>query len=306
MTYVIGEVDATPKPDVSFPPARRRVLLHDHAGTGFPAWVPLMNGGAPAGVVSFNGQGLELISPDVSTAATNGQMFGASALCRLTRPAGWNKVYVEWEWYFRILRSAASVFNFSKGPQFGIDTADWGTAGSQPANGARTLAMTRCTIFDEDVTTYFGGKWQITHGDAASPSYVDITDLSGNVASPTTSGYQNLAVAMNYGKWVRQYTEQVFDLTGGGVSGATSAVLEGLRHNGVGFGSLAVGTTGYDSSISTNSRANELKTVALLPAQSTDGGFQGGLNLYAQIDNRSNQLSKATLVIARCRAVAFS
>jgi hypothetical protein len=112
-------------------------------------------------------------------------------------------------------------------------------------------------------------------------------------------------VGMNYGKWVRQYTEQVFDLTGGGVSGATSAVLEGLRHNGVGFGSLAVGPTGYDPSILTNPRANELKTTALLPAQSTDAGFQGGLNIYAQIDNRSNQLSKAKLVISRVRVVAF-
>lgn len=306
MPYIVGEVDATPKPDRAFPPARRQVLLHDHAGTGFPSWVALMNGGAPAGVVSFNGQGLELISPDVATDTPNGQMFGCSALNRMTRPAGWTKVYIEWEWYARVLRSASSVFNFSKGFEFGIDTADWGTAGAQPANGNRTLAMARCTLFDESNTTYYGGKWQITTGDAASPTMTNITDLSGNLASPTVSGYQNLAVAMNYGKWVRQYTEQIFDLTGGGVVGATSGVLEGLRHNGIGFGSLAIGTTGYDPVLATNSRANELKTVALLPAQSLDAGFQGGLNIYCQIDNRSTQVSKAKLVIARVRAVAFS
>ncbi len=306
MPFVVGEVDATVKPDRTFPPARRQVLLHDHAGTGFPSWVPLMNGGAPNGVVSFNGQGLELISPDVSTASPNGQMFGASALHRLTRPAGWDKVYIEWEWYLRVFRSVASVFNYVKGPEFGIDTADWGTAGAQPVDANRSLAMARCCIFDENDTTYYGGKWQFTTGNAASPTYTDITDLSSQKASPTVSGYENLGVAMNYGKWVRQYTEQVFDLTGGGVSGATSAVLEGLRHNGVGFGSLAVGETGYDPSVSTNSRANELKKVALVPAQATDAGFQGGLNIYAQIDNRSNQLSKAKLVIARCRVVAFS
>ncbi len=303
MPVVFGEVDATPKPDRSFPPARRQVVLHDHAGTGFPSWVALMNGGAPHGVVSFNGHGLELVSPDVSTAAPNGQMFGAAALCRMSRPAAWSKIYLEWEWYARVFRSAASVFSYSKGFEFGIDTADYGPAGAQPAGANRTLAMARCTIFDESAGAYFGGKWQVTHGDAASPSYVNITDLSGNLASPTVT--PGLVVAQNYGKWVRQYTEQVFDLSGGGVAGATSAVLEGLRHNGTGYGSLA-GTTGYDPDLSTNSRANELKTPALLPAQSTDAGFQGGLNLYCQIDNRSNQPSKAKLVIARMRAVVFA
>lgn len=304
MPFIIGEVDATQKPDLSFPPKRRQVLIHDHAGTGFPAWAQLMNAGAPHGVVSFNGQGLELISPDVSTAAPNGQMFGAAALCRLTRPAGFDKLYVEWEWAYRVFRSATSVFTYTKGPQFGIDTADWGTAGAQPANGNRSLAMTRCTIYDE-AGTYYGGKWQIQTGDATAPSWTDLEDNSGNLLAPTVSGYQNLAVGLNYGKWVRQYTEQVFDLTGGGVSGATSAVLEGLRHNGVGFGSLASGETGYDPSTGTNARANELKQVDFIPAQSVDAGFQGGLNLYCQIDNRSNQLSKAKLCVTRVRAVAF-
>lgn len=293
-------------PDSSFPPQRRRVLLHDHAGTGFPSWVPLMNGGQATGPIHFNGQGLELVSPDVAGNTPNGQAFGASALNRLTRHAAFTKLYIEWEWSFRIFRSVTSVFNYSKGPEFGIDTADFGAASTtQPANGNRTLAMTRCTMFDESATKYFGGKWQITHGDAASPSYVDITDADGNVASPTVNGYEGLAVGMNYGKWLRQYTEQVFDLTGGGVSGATSAVLEGLRHNGIGFGSLANGAEGYDADVSTNTRANELKTTSLLPAQSTDGGFQGGLNIYCQIDNRSNQLSKAKLLIHRVRVVAF-
>jgi hypothetical protein len=50
-------------------------------------------------------------------------------------------------------------------------------------------------------------------------------------------------------------------------------VLEGLRHNGVGFGSLANVPTGYDPVVATNARANALKTTTLKPAQSTDGGF---------------------------------
>ena len=73
----------------------------------------------------------------------------------------------------------------------------------------------------------------------------------------------------------------------------------------VGFGSLASGETGYDPSTGTNARANELKQVDFIPAQSVDAGFQGGLNLYCQIDNRSSQLSKAKLCVTRVRAVAF-
>lgn len=300
-----------PRIDTHFPPSRRQLLLHDHAGTGFPSWVPLMNGGAPAGVVSFNGHGLELISPDVMTNSPNGQMFGASALNRLSRPmgvgqGGFSKIYVEWEWYARIFRTASAVFNYSKGFEFGIDTADHGSpSATQPALGNRTLAMARCCIFDESGPAYHGGKWQMCTGDAASPGWTNITDKDGKVASPVTPGYERLAVGMNYGKWIRQYTEQVFDLTGGGVTGATSAILEGLRHNGVGFGSLANGPVGYDPKIATNPRANELKTPGLVPAKATDAGFQGGLNIYCQIDNRSNQLSKAKLVIARVRVVAF-
>lgn len=319
MPFVFGEVDATAKPDLSFPPKRRQVLLHDHAGTGFPSWVPLVNGGAPAGVVSFNGHGLELISPDVATGTPNGQMFGASALNRLTRPAGvgraggFNRVYLEFEWYARIFRSASNVFQASKGFEFGIDTADWGvynaggggTGGLEPVVGNRTLAMVRCCMFDESNTTYYGGKWQITNGAAGSPSFIDLTDNSGNLVSPTVSGYEPLQVGMNYGKWVRQYTEIVFDLTGGGVSGATSAVLEGLRHNGVGFGSLSQGPTGYTTPTGAIPRTQEFLKPGFVPAQSTDAGFQGGMNVYAQIDNRSTQQSKAKLVIARSRVVAF-
>ena len=308
----------TLRPDKGFPPARRQVLLHDHAGTGFPSWVPLLNGSLPAGIVSFDGDGLRLVAPDVSTGTPNGQMIGASALSRLTRPpgvgvtGGFNKVYVEWEWYLRVFKSNNNFYTFTKGPEFGIDTADYGTynagggatGGLEPVAANRTLAMCRCAIYDESAAAYYGGKWQITHGSASAPSYVDLTDKDSNLLSPTVSGYEALQVGMNQGKWMRQHTEQVFDLTGGGASGATSAVLEGLRHNGVGFGSLH-GPTGYDPSIATNAHANELKSTSFIPAQSTDVNFQGGMNLYCQLDNRSTQTSKATLLVSRVRAVAF-
>lgn len=315
----VKNVGAVLEPDGNFPPARRQVLLHDHAGTGFPSWVPLMNGSLPNGVVGFNGQGLELVSPDIATNAPNGQMVGCSALNRLARPAGvgnpkgLSRIYMEWEWYARIFRAGGSVFSFTKGFEFGIDTADYGVAGSggggsgglEPVLANRTLAMVRCAIFDEGNVTYYGGKWQITHGAAGAPSYIDLTDSAGNLLSPTVPGYEALQVGINQGKWLRQYTELVFDLSGGGVAGATSAVLEGLRHNGVGFGSLAAGPTGYSRDADVNARAGELLKPGFVPAQSADANFQGGLNVYAQIDNRSTQLSKAKLVIARCRVVAF-
>jgi hypothetical protein len=204
------------------------------------------------------------------------------------------------------------VFSFTKGFEFGLDTADWGvynaggtgSGGLEPVAANRTLAMVRCCIFDESNTTYYGGKWQITHGAAGSPSYVDLADNSGNLLSPTVQGYEPLQVGINQGKWIRQYTELVFDLSGGGVSGATSAVLEGLRHNGIGFGSLSGGATGYTTPTGSG-RNSELLKAGFVPAQSTDVNFQGGLNVYVQIDNRSTQQSKAKLVVARCRVVAF-
>lgn len=317
-SYVFGDVNATSRPDKGFPPARHQVLANDDQRSGFAEWVPLLNGSLAAGIVSFNGQGMELISPDVSGNTPAGQMFGASALRRLQRPAGvgaasgFSKVYLRWEWYYRVFRSNNNVFTFTKGPEFGIDTADYGVyngggtgvGGLEPVAANRTLAMCRCAIYDESATTYYGGKWQITHGAAGAPSYVDLKDSSGNIISPTIQGYEGLQVGMNQGKWIKQITEQVFDLTGGGVSGATSAVLEGLRHNGVGFGSLSGGAVGYTTPTGSG-RTNELLSTSFIPAQSTDVNFQGGLNLYTQIDNRSSQLSKATLLVTRCRAVAF-
>jgi hypothetical protein len=300
----------TLRPDKGFPPARNQVLANDDQRSGFAEWVPLLNGSSAGGVCSFNGQGLELISPDVSTGSPAGQIIGSSALRRLTRPTGFTHVYLRWEWYYRVFRSNSNYFTFTKGPEFGIDTADWGTynagggaaGGLEPVAANRTLAMCRCAIYDE-AGTYYGGKWQITHGSASAPSYVDLKDNSGNIIAPTISGYEPLQVGMNQGKWIRQITEQVFDLTGGGVSGATTAVLEGLRHNGIGFGSLSGGATGYTTP--TTGRTSELLNASYVPAQSTDVNFQGGMNLYAQIDNRSNQPSKATLLVAKCRAVAF-
>lgn len=388
-----GDVNATQKPDLSFPPAREQILLHDHAGTGFPSWEVLGNGGAAAGVVYFDGQGLRIISPDVSTGSPGGQSFGASALNRFTRPSGvtrggFSRVYMQFDWKLRPYRSSAGVYSFTKGIELGIDTADYGTAGTPgggagglaPVSANRTLAMVRFCMFDEGNTTYYGGKFQMTAGSASAPSYIDLKDSSGNLISPTTAGYEELAGGMNYGKWLRQRTELVFDLTpqtipgsavalsvtngsktatytgtqvpiyGGAVVGtsvapgtfvdsvntgtntvtlsqnasATSttmagasfssakviARLEGLRHNGLGFGSFAVGPTGYSRS---GPRWDELllqQNVPTaggisMPALSQDMGFGGGMNMYAQIDNRSTQPSKATLIVTRARLGVF-
>lgn len=380
----------------NFPPAREQLLLHDHAGTGFPSWEVLGNGGAAAGVVYFDGQGLRLISPDVATGTPNGQSFGASALNRFVRPAGvtrggFSRVYMLVDWKLRVYRSANQVYTYTKGPEFGIDTSDWGTAanggsgpgGLGPTPGNRTLCMARCSIYDE-VGTYFGGKWQITAGQAGSPNYLDLKDSQNQLVSPTVGGYEELQVGMNYQKWLRQRTELVFDLTpvpiagapvvltvtsgsktasysgtqapvlggpvvgtsvasgtfveaanpgahtvtlsqnatgttstqaGASFSGAVvTARLEGLRHNGVGFGSLAVGPTGYSRDLTANPRAGELLAQQgtagaggqVTPALSQDVGFPGGMNAYLQVDNRSNQLSKSTLLATRVRVGVFS
>jgi hypothetical protein len=391
MPLIFGEVDATEKPDLGFRPSRDQVLLHDHAGTGFPSWVGLLGGGATAhGSVAFANGGLELISPDVGTGSPNGQVAGCSALHRLTRPANASRVYIQAEWTGRVFRTASSVFQACVGFEFGLDTADWGaaavggigTGGLEPTPGNRTLAMVRCTMFDEGNTIYYGGKWQIGVGSASQAHWQDLLDGAGNPISPAIAGYEQLLVGMNYGKTMRQYTELVVLLTpqtvspaGGPItltttnsstsatytgavdpliggyalgtsltkdtfitavntgtktvtlsvaasaSTATSAGaayqgvtvvgrIEGLRHNGLGFGSL-YGATGYSNDPAVNTHTNDLLNQQgsnggyASPACSRDAGFQGGMNAYVQIDNRSNQASKSKMTISRYRAVAF-
>jgi hypothetical protein len=92
------------------------------------------------------------------------------------------------------------------------------------------------------------------------------------------------------------------------------AAVEGLRHNGVGFGSLSGGARGYTVPVN-GQRSGELLTQMgvqtvggqpqCVPACSVDSGFQGGMNIYTQIDNRSNQPSKAKLVVPRVRVLSF-
>lgn len=303
MNYVFGEVASTPRTDTSFPPSRRQVLLHDHAGTGFPTWVPLMDGSTPRGLCSFDGTALIITSGHEHYGGTNAQYYNPLVTSRLTRPGGFNKLYVEWEWSARVYvyYTAGAKWTGVKGWSLGIDTSD-GVAGAQPADSNRTLAFPRCVNYDEGTATLHSGAWQLTTGDAAAPGFTYLTNAAGQTISPVTAGMGALAVGLNYGKVLRQYTEQVFDLSGGGVAGATTAVLEGLRHNGKGFGSLLDGV-GYDPNIATNPEADSLK--ATVPAQCLDGQFQNGLNLMAQIDNRSTTDSKNTLCIYRVRAVAF-
>lgn len=396
MGFIFGEVDSTAKPDKSFPPASADVLLDDHPGSGFPTWVPLLGGGlTSAGSVSFDGTGLQLISPDVGTNTPDGQAAGCSVLSRDTRPPVAQRIYIRTIWQARAFHVASSVFQASVGYEFGLDTSDWGdatvggigTGGLEPTPGNRTLAMVRCTQFDEGNTTYYGGKWQINVGSADQARWRDLLDYSGAKISPTTPGYERLLVGQNYAKTLRQYTELVVLLTpqvltpvtsggvtltvtsastafsytgsedpvlGGWVKGTSvgkdvyitgvntgaktgtlsvaasaststqagaayvgttiTARIEGLRHNGVGFGSLA-GASGYDRNTGTNSRANELLnqqglymdsgTPCASPACTRDVGFQGGMNHYVQVDNRSTQVSKQTMWINRYRAVAF-
>lgn len=397
MSYVVGEVNSTSKPDKSFPPASADVLLDDHPGSGFPTWVPLLGGGlTSAGSVCFDGSGLQLISPDVSTGTPDGQAAGCSVLSRDVRPPAAQRVYIRAIWQARSFHVASSVFQSSVGYEFGLDTSDWGdatvggigTGGLAPTPGNRTLAMIRCTQFDEGETKYYGGKWQINVGSADQARWRDLLDYNGNKIAPSTPGYERLLVGQNYAKTLRQYTEivmlltpqQITPVTSGGVTltvtsastafsytgtdnpilggwvrgtsvgkdvfitgvntgaktgtlsvaasaststqagaayvGATiTGRIEGLRHNGLGFGSLAGGATGYDRDTATNPRANELLnrqglyddagTPCAAPACSRDVGFQGGMNHYVQIDNRSTQASKQTMWINRYKAVAF-
>jgi hypothetical protein len=275
--------------DLSFPPENSRLILHDNQATGFRSWVPLHDGNQPRGMGGFDGSALVLMTEDRPAWGDNAAVFHTSAwLSRLTVPAGATRIYLRWEWAIRVWRGGP----FSKGPQFGLDIDDGGPPTSTaPAQGIRYLMMQRCTLFDE-AGTYYGGQWQYQSGLAAAPAVSSLRDHEGDLISPFK--YPRMGVGQNYGKVLRQYTEQVINVE--------TFRYEGLRHNGIGFGVLPTGG-GYAPDVATNPRANEL--IGFVPASGVDAEFINGCNVYCQLDNRSNQPSKGTLYVYDVLAVAF-
>jgi hypothetical protein len=272
-----------------FPPRHSKIICHDNASTGFPTWAPLFDGSQPRGAGCFDGRALQIMSEDRPTTGDNAAQFHTSAwLNRLTWPAGATKIYLRWEWGAEIFRGT----NFTKGFAFGLDIDDGGDPGNfAPANGRRKLMMMRCTMFDESETKYYGGKWQYQTGDANAPSFADFTANSGaDKISPFA--FPRIGVGQNYNKLLRQVTEQVFDIS--------ALKYEGLRHNGIGFGSLPDGS-GHNAAV--NTKNTNMPSVS--PAASIDDQFVNGFNIYAQIDNRSTQPSKSKLYIYDVLGVAF-
>lgn len=284
MGVVFGQVDAVSAVDLAFPPRHSKVVLHDNQSTGFRSWAPLHDGNEPRGIGGFDGSALVLHSEDRASTGDNAAQFHTSSwLSRLTMPAGATRMYLRWEWAARLWRGG----NFSKGFEFGLDTDDGGAPATfAPANGNRYLLMNRCCMFDEGETKYYGGKWQYTSGPVGTPALTDLTDAQGEKISPLK--YPRLGVGQNYGKVLRQYTEQVLDLS--------AFRFSGLRHNGIGFGSLPTGG-GYNPA--------NTDFAGFVPANGVDQEFVNGCNIYTQIDNRSTQPSKQTLYIYDVLAVAF-
>jgi hypothetical protein len=273
-----------------FLPGAAHVILRDNQATGFRSWVPLHDGNQPRGMGGFDGSALVILTEDRPAVGDNASVFhGSGWLSRLTLPAGASHIYLRWEWALRIWRGAG----YTKGPSFGLDVDDGGESGNfAPADGRRYLLTHRCNIFNENDGIYYGGRWQYPTGVVATPSTADLRDHDGDLISPHK--YPRLGVGQNYGKVLRQYTEQVFDVV--------EFRHEGLRHNGVGFGVLPAGG-GYDPDPGTNPRAGEL--TGHVPASGVDAQFVNGCNVYVQLDNRSNQPSKATLYVYDVLAVAF-
>jgi hypothetical protein len=268
-----------------------RTLLYDDFTTGFRTWVPLHDGNQPRGMGGFDGSALVFMTEDKPAWGDPSSVFHASAwLSRLTLPPE-PRIYLRWEWAIRLYRGTG----FSKGPSFGLDTDDGGDPSTwAPADGRRHVMMQRCAMFDETAPgTYYGGKWQTTTGTTAASTTVDMLDYQGDLISPFK--YPRLGVGQNYGKVLRQYTEQVLNVQ--------TFKFEGLRHNGVGFGVLPTGG-GYDPNPDTNARADEL--AGLTPPYGIDAEFVNGCNLYVQLDNRSNAPSKQTMYLYVCEAVAFA
>lgn len=202
MTFTIGEVYAVPKREPG-------LVFEDDFNNGPAGWVQLVTETNPTGPLVLDSSithnnsrfSLLLLSGDYPNSA--GRVWGgATALKRMSTPEGAKKFYMEFFWSWGSLHGQ----NTPRAIDFGLDMAD--------KDGLRRLYRYRWLNYDESSSTRVH-KWQL-HDQTAG--FVDIP------GADVDCGY-------NENKRNLFRLEMVFDLEAG--------VYDGLRVNGIGFGSLA-------------------------------------------------------------------
>lgn len=238
MTIITGgEVDAYPRRD----PA---VINEDNFNSGTCGWVPLISAQYPEGVLFLDSE----ISDPASRYSLflqtgNGSKDGVSsnwgdcvAIKRCQRPQAAKKVYMEWKW------SVGSEFDWNS-PRvviFGLDTCD--------ANAVRGFFQFRYQNWDAGSSTR-RQQYQMMHNSTW-------TDVPGGV-------YPH---GINENKRNLIHTEAVFDLE--------NHCYDGLRVNGLGFGSLAA--------------TPNTSLTAYGPAVESLPTFEGGFNPMFAVNNRND------------------
>lgn len=247
-----------PELDV-YPRRTPGVLCEDNFNNGPSGWTQLLNGTNPTGPLILDSEiayaesrySLLLSTEDYSDAS---KPWGfAMAIKRLARPAGVTKIYVDMQWAW----GSVAGQNVPRAYEFGIDQAD--------VSGNRRFFIWRWLNYDEAGSARVT-KWQLLN----NGTYTDIPSAVGDF------GY-------NENKRNLHRLEYVVNVSTG--------VYDGLRYNGVGFGSLAA--------------TPDTTLNAYAPALTTLAPFASGLNVMASIRNRTNtNTTKSWMNIAYCKVVA--
>lgn len=231
----VGELDVFHRRDTA-------VLCEDDFNNGPSGWVPLMGSQLPGGLIMLDSEitdnrsrySLFLQTGSGNQDGVNDVWGNSWAIKRMHRPQLAKKVYMDFKWAF------GTEFDYSSPRQvvFAMDTCD--------ANAVRNFFQVRWLNWDSG-TNAAVGRYEVMHNGAWTP-------LPGPITYP--HGFNE-----NKRNLIR--TEVVFDLN--------SACYDGLRINGIGYGSLAPTP---DSSLR-----------AFTPGSPTLHTFEGGLNAIFGVNN---------------------
>ncbi|WP_395704872.1 hypothetical protein [Rhodococcus ruber] len=202
MSFVLGEVHAIRKREPG-------LIAEDNFATGMCNWTQLINGNVPAGVVYLDSE-ITHESPYSLILGTGSQpSWGegtqgyAASFKRLSRGPSVGKVYMHWKFAYGSVLGT----NYPRNVDFGLDQCD--------PDGERRFFKIRWLNYDETAGARVS-KFQV-NGDPSS-TWIDVPGA---------------AVDLGYNENKRNLwdVEAIFDVEAG--------LYDGLRVNGLGFGSLA-------------------------------------------------------------------
>ncbi|NDK91022.1 hypothetical protein GYA93_15730 [Gordonia desulfuricans] len=262
MTFVIGEVHAINKREPG-------LIAEDNFATGHCNWVQLLNGNVGAGVVYLDSRIVHespyslCVGTGYQSSIGEGTQGYGAAFKRLSRGPVLGKVYAHWKFAY----GSEGGENYPRNVDFGLDQCD--------PDGERRFFKIRWLNYDEATSTRVS-KFQV-NGDPAS-TWIDVPGAA-------------IDLGFNEAKRNLFDVEAVFD--------ATTGKYDGLRVNGLGFGTLATDSEGAPQPDATMQALSG-------PHPHTLNQFKGGMNVGIEVYNRLQVAgSPAWVNLAYFKAVAL-